>query len=87
MPVLLTEHEVAKQLRVSITSLRRWRLLRKGPPFLKLGALVRYQPEEIEAWLSAQPTGSRCAVYLARPEGLELPTYWFEASGYLVTGI
>lgn len=54
---LMTEHEVSKRLNVSVASLRRWRLLRRGPAFLKVGSLVRYQPEELEAWLASLPTG------------------------------
>lgn len=57
MLTLQTEHDVAKQLRVSVASLRRWRLERRGPKFIKVGPLVRYRPEEVEAWLSALPTG------------------------------
>ena len=57
MFALLTEEEVAKQLHVSIAPLRRWRLERRGPQFLKVGSLVRYRPEEIESWLAALPTG------------------------------
>ena len=54
---LLTEHDVSKQLHVSLASLRRWRLLRRGPQFIKVGALVRYRPEDVEEWLAGQPTG------------------------------
>jgi hypothetical protein len=54
---LLTEHDVSKQIRVSLGSLRRWRFIRQGPPFLKVGPLVRYRAEDVEAWPSAQPTG------------------------------
>lgn len=54
---LLTEDDVAKQLHVSVASLRRWRLLNRGPQFHKVGALVRYRPEDVEAWLAGQPTG------------------------------
>jgi hypothetical protein len=54
---LMTEHEVSERLNVSVASLRRWRLLRRGPAFLKVGALVRYQPEDLEAWLASLPTG------------------------------
>ena len=54
---LLTEGDVAKRLRVSLASLRRWRLLRRGPQFIKVGVLVRYRPEDIEEWLAGQPTG------------------------------
>jgi excisionase family DNA binding protein len=57
MFALLTEDEVAQQLHVSVASLRRWRLERRGPQFIKVGSLVRYKPEELEAWLVALPTG------------------------------
>jgi len=54
---LLTEQDVAKLLHVSLASLRRWRLLDRGPRFIKVGALVRYRPEDLEAWLAGQPIG------------------------------
>lgn len=55
MSNLMTEQEVAKRLNVSLASLRRWRLLARGPAFLKLGSLVRYQPEDLDAWLAGLP--------------------------------
>ena len=54
---LLTEDDVAKQLNLSLASLRRWRLEKRGPRFIKVGSLVRYRPEDIEAWLMSLPTG------------------------------
>jgi predicted site-specific integrase-resolvase len=54
---LLTEEDVAKQLHVSLAALRRWRLEGRGPKFIKVSALVRYRPEELEDWLASQPTG------------------------------
>ena len=54
---LMTEDEVSKRLNVSVASLRRWRLQRRGPLFIKVGSLVRYRPEDLEAWLGVQPTG------------------------------
>lgn len=57
MSNLMTEIEVAKRLNVSLASVRRWRLERRGPPFVKVGALVRYRPEDLNAWLSELPTG------------------------------
>ena len=54
---LLTEEDVAKQLRVSLAALRRWRLEGRGPRFIKVSALVRYRPEELEDWLASQPGG------------------------------
>jgi hypothetical protein len=35
---LLNEHQVSNMLGVSVRSLRRWRLLRRGPRFRKLGS-------------------------------------------------
>jgi len=54
---LLTEGEVAQQLHVSLAALRRWRLKGRGPRFIKVSALVRYRPEQLEDWLASQPTG------------------------------
>ena len=54
---LLTEEEVAKRLSVSLASVRRWRLERRGPQFIKVGSLVRYRPEAFESWLASLPTG------------------------------
>ena len=57
MNILLTEEEVAKRLHVSLASIRRWRLERRGPQFIKIGSLVRYRPEDLESWLALLPTG------------------------------
>lgn len=54
---LITEQEVSKRLNVSVASLRRWRLLSRGPQFVKIGGLVRYRPEDLDLWVAAQPTG------------------------------
>ena len=54
---LLTEHDVARVTGLSLGSVRRWRLLGHGPKYLKLGAAVRYKPEDLAAWLESRPTG------------------------------
>ena len=54
---LFTEAEVADRLRVSLACLRRWRLERRGPRFVKLGTLVRYPAEELDRWLESLPAG------------------------------
>jgi predicted DNA-binding transcriptional regulator AlpA len=54
---LMTEEEVSKRLSVSVASLRRWRLLSRGPQFIKVGALVRYRPEDLDEWLTTLPRG------------------------------
>lgn len=48
---LLTEQEYARILKRSVASVRRDRLLRQGCPYVKLGALVRYRPEDVRAHL------------------------------------
>jgi len=65
---LMTEQEVSKRINVSVASLRRWRLLGRGPAFLKVGSLVRYQPEDLDAWLASLPTGGT-ANYKQLPSG------------------
>ena len=57
MQSFLTEKDVAKQIRVSLASLRRWRLVQRGPRFIKVGALVRYRPEDLELWMETLVTG------------------------------
>jgi excisionase family DNA binding protein len=51
--LMLNEHQVAEYLNMSVASVRRWRVLRKGPKFVKIGSAVRYKREEIEKWLDA----------------------------------
>jgi len=55
--MLLTEPEVADRLRVSLACLRRWRLERRGPRFVKVGSLVRYPADELDHWIEALPAG------------------------------
>jgi predicted DNA-binding transcriptional regulator AlpA len=54
---LLNEHDLARLTGLSVASVRRWRLLRQGPRFLKIGAAVRYKPKDVSAWLESRPTG------------------------------
>jgi predicted DNA-binding transcriptional regulator AlpA len=58
---LLKEHDVARITGLSIASVRRWRLLRQGPKYLKLGSAVRYKPEDVSAWLASRPSGGEQA--------------------------
>ncbi len=54
---LLNEHDVARITGLSVASVRRWRLFRQGPKYLKIGAAVRYKPEDISTWLESRPCG------------------------------
>ena len=57
LETLLNEHDVARATGLSVASVRRWRLLRLGPKYLKIGAAVRYKTNDISAWLESRPTG------------------------------
>ena len=48
LETLLTEQEVAKLLKVSVATIRRRRLFRQPPEYLKIGASVRYRREAIQ---------------------------------------
>ena len=62
---LLTETDVSKQLRVSLAALRKWRVLNRGPKFVKMGPLVRYRQDDIKSWLGSR--GSPKAVLAPEP--------------------
>ncbi len=47
----LREGETAKVLGVAVQTLRNWRHLRKGPPYIKLGRAIRYRDEDLVAFL------------------------------------
>ena len=55
---LLNESQVAQKLGVSIATVRRWRVLKVGPRFRKIGsASVRYALADLKAWVESQPSG------------------------------
>jgi predicted DNA-binding transcriptional regulator AlpA len=55
---LLTEHDVARICGISVATVRRWRLFKKGPRCLKVSdALVRYRPDDVKEYLDSRPTG------------------------------
>jgi hypothetical protein len=57
MPSLMTEQQVSQQIQVSLAALRKWRVERRGPPFVKVGPLVRYRADDLIAWIEALPIG------------------------------
>jgi len=54
---LVTESEVSRLLQVSLARLRKWRVEKRGPRFIKIGSMVRYRLADLQQWLSSQPTG------------------------------
>lgn len=48
---LLDSREVAAYLKVSESTLSRWRSAGTGPPFLRLGGIARYRLDAVNRWL------------------------------------
>jgi len=71
MQSFLTEQEVSKRVNVSVATLRRWRLEKRGPIFVKVGSLVRYRPEDLDSWVAAlsalQARGVKVAAIVLEP--------------------
>lgn len=51
---VLNTKEAAKYLRLSASTLNRWRCYGTGPKYLKLGRAVRYQQNELDAYLATR---------------------------------
>jgi hypothetical protein len=47
--------DLSLYLDIPVQTLYRWRRYRCGPPSHRLGRHLRYLPEEVFAWLRAQP--------------------------------
>lgn len=52
--MLLTEEELAARWGIAPKTLANQRCRGDGPPFIKLGRLVRYDPSATDAWLTAR---------------------------------
>jgi len=52
----LTPDDLGRMWQVSVGTIANWRTSNKGPEFVRIGGLVRYHPEAVNAWLEAQPT-------------------------------
>jgi len=50
----LTEHEVARELKLSVKTLQAWRNRKVGPPYRKLGRCVRYFRADLDRWLETE---------------------------------
>ncbi len=52
MQRLLTSAEVAELLAVPVATLYKWRYAGSGPPAIRLGKYLRWDPSEVEKWLA-----------------------------------
>jgi predicted DNA-binding transcriptional regulator AlpA len=56
---MYTEEQVAEMLQVSLSQLRKWRMKQnggkqQGPPFRKIGRLVRYPESALLAYINGE---------------------------------
>ncbi len=51
---LQTDEEVSHRLQVTTACLAGWRHRGKGPRFVKVGKLVRYDKADVDAWIAEQ---------------------------------
>ncbi len=49
--VLWDERKLCSFLGIKPATAQRWRWAGGGPRFIKVGRLVKYRPEDVEAWL------------------------------------
>lgn len=49
---LMYSREVAAYLKVSESTLSRWRSAGSGPPYLRLGGIARYRLDAVDRWLA-----------------------------------
>ncbi len=58
---MLNEEQAAKILGCTVSAMRKWRLLGKGPAYCRIGRLVRYSEADLASFLDAnrvQPAGA-----------------------------
>lgn len=48
---LLTPIQVAELLAVPISTLSRWRTERREIPWVRVGRVVRYRPQDVQEWI------------------------------------
>jgi len=51
---LLTDIEVADFLRISVHTLRSWRVKKRGPNYIKIEHGVRYPESSLREWIAEQ---------------------------------
>jgi hypothetical protein len=51
LDALLTEHQLARKLGLTISGMRKLRWAGRGPRYLRLGRVIRYRVQDVEDWL------------------------------------
>lgn len=53
----IDERQLCAELGISSVTATKWRSKVEGPPFIKVGRLVRYRRSDVEAWLISRTVG------------------------------
>ena len=56
---VMDEFALADFLGLTVATLRKWRWLRSGPKFVKVGRLIRYRRIDVDAWLDERTVATR----------------------------
>jgi predicted DNA-binding transcriptional regulator AlpA len=51
---LLKIDQVASLLKVSVGCIRAWRIKGEGPPAIRIGTALRWDPAEVDDWLDSR---------------------------------
>lgn len=57
----IDEKRLCADLAISSVTATKWRAKAEGPPFIKVGRLVRYRRADVEAWLVSRTVGRKSA--------------------------
>lgn len=57
----IDERQLCADLGISSVTATKWRARAEGPPFIKVGRLVRYRRADVDAWLASRTIGLRPA--------------------------
>lgn len=53
----LDERQLCAELGISPVTATKWRRNAEGPPFIRVGRLIRYSREAFDAWLASRTVG------------------------------
>ena len=51
---LLTVQDVAELLNISASAIYHWRMAGDGPPAIKINNAVRFDPQQLAAWIASR---------------------------------
>ncbi len=52
-PLLISEREAAVRLGISLSTIRRWRRRKTGPPHIRIGGILRYRIADVDNFVTA----------------------------------